>query len=107
MIILYLYKYNIIFIFQSYPHTDFLESLNKLTKNQTTVQLDYAPSEIPNQSLSYLATHRLSVLFDVVDDDLKIKDFIMSRRRLFMDTLMMDRYEYFFNIILPRCILVN
>nr|CAG8496160.1 9083_t:CDS:10 [Entrophospora candida] len=79
----------------SYPHTDFLESLNKLTKNQTTVQLDYAPSEISNQSLSYVATHRLSVLFDVVDDDLKIKDFIMSRRRLFMDTLMMDRLKDF------------
>ncbi|CAJ0649269.1 235_t:CDS:10 [Entrophospora sp. SA101] len=38
---------------------------------------------------------RLSVLFDVVDDDLKIKDFIMSRRRLFMDTLMMDRLKDF------------
>ncbi|CAJ0888927.1 13242_t:CDS:2, partial [Entrophospora sp. SA101] len=73
----------------------FLESLNKLTKNQTTVQLDYAPSEISNQSLSYATTHRLSVLFDVVDDDLKIKDFIMSRRRLFMDTLMMDRLKDF------------
>ncbi|CAG8492917.1 1402_t:CDS:10 [Diversispora eburnea] len=56
-----------------------------LPRHQTIVQLDYIPSSQIDDP-----TNRLSFQFDVTDKNLQLKDFLIFKRRLLIDVMMMD-----------------
>ncbi|CAG8662747.1 13691_t:CDS:10, partial [Cetraspora pellucida] len=69
----------------SYPSPILLGTLKPLSDFRKIVQLEYLPSNATDLSMN-----RLSVQFDVINNELKLKEFIISRRRLLIDMIMMD-----------------
>ncbi|CAG8522636.1 13743_t:CDS:10 [Cetraspora pellucida] len=69
----------------SYPSPILLGTLKPLSDFRKIVQLEYLPSNATDLSIN-----RLSVQFDVINNELKLKEFIISRRRLLIDMIMMD-----------------
>ncbi|CAG8452518.1 341_t:CDS:10 [Acaulospora colombiana] len=74
----------------SYPQPKLLESLDQLSRSQTTVQLNYLPHHLHPPHPINQTSNRLCFQFDVVNNNLRLKDFLIFRRRLLIDILMLN-----------------